>query len=132
MKRYLILAAVLAGCASPPQYIQPAYVSPLKFSPLACDQLAQEDQRTTAALKKASDEQKSAANTDAVGVFLIGVPIGSMAGHNATDQVSILKGEKTSINTAIAQKKCPIPPLPAPIRLDAAPPANTQQGNTHR
>ena len=84
MKKIMIAAAIaaaLAGCATPPERIKPT---------------ANDGQPCTAAdrqrLEELSKVQKATANNDAVGVFLIGLPMGSMAGKDHEAEIAALKG----------------------------------------
>ncbi|WP_133123853.1 hypothetical protein [Phyllobacterium zundukense] len=74
-----IAIALLAGCATPPGRIQPlAYAS--NCPPNAAQQLA-----------ALSTVQQSAATNDALGVFLIGLPVSSMAGGDHGAEIARLK-----------------------------------------
>ena len=75
------VAIFLSGCATHPDRIKPAAYSGESCS--AAD-------RTR--LAKLTAEQKRAANTDALGVFLIGLPIGSMNGPDHKTEIARLKG----------------------------------------
>lgn len=75
------IAIFVSGCASHPDRIKPA-----AYSGKPC---------TTADRKRLvelSAEQKRAANTDAMGVFLIGLPLGSMNGPDHKAEIAKLKG----------------------------------------
>jgi hypothetical protein len=77
----LSAALTLASCATPPGRIKPlGYKS-------NCPPVAQAEQR----LKELSQVQQSAANTDALGVFLIGLPLGSMSGSDNEAEIARLK-----------------------------------------
>lgn len=76
----LSLAVSVAGCASSPERIKPTYVSEDRYLGWTCEQLAAESQRLADALTVASEKQKKASKGDAVGVFLIGLPVSSMSG----------------------------------------------------
>jgi len=75
------VAALIAGCATPPGRIKPL---PYKTN---CPPVAKAEQR----LKELSAVQQSAANTDAIGVFLIGLPLGSMSGSDNEGEIARLK-----------------------------------------
>jgi starvation-inducible outer membrane lipoprotein len=84
MKRYLLsaLAALaIAGCATPPNRIKPiANAAPCTTA----------DRARLAELWKV---QSATATNDAVGVFLVGLPVGSMVGApDHKDEIARLKG----------------------------------------
>lgn len=87
MKRSIILTAIvasLAACATPPGRIKPvANAGP-------CTDL---DRQRLADLTKV---QQATANNDAMGVFLIGLPMGSMAGSDHEAEIAMLKGRCSS------------------------------------
>ena len=71
--------ATLASCATPPGRIQPAAY--------ASDCPANAKER----LAELSQVQQSAATNDALGVFLIGLPVGSMGGGDHEVEIARLK-----------------------------------------
>lgn len=75
------IAIFVSGCATHPDRIKPAAYSGAPCT--AAD-------RTR--LAELSAEQKRAANTDAMGVFLVGLPIGSMNGPDHEAEIARLKG----------------------------------------
>lgn len=76
-----VVALLVSSCAAHPDRIKPAAYSGAPCT--AAD-------RTR--LAELSAEQKRAANTDAIGVFLVGLPIGSMNGPDHKDEIARLKG----------------------------------------
>jgi hypothetical protein len=58
------------------------------------------------ALVNASSRQIDARSNDALGVFLIGLPLASMTGKDATAQVAMLKGSADAIRRAGDAKSC--------------------------
>lgn len=75
------IALFVSGCATDPDRIKPvAY---------AGDKCTAADR---ARLAELSAEQKRAASSDAMGVFLIGLPVGSMSGKNHQAEIARLKG----------------------------------------
>ncbi|MDE4130873.1 hypothetical protein PXK18_19730 [Phaeobacter gallaeciensis] len=53
-----------------------------------------------------SADQKRAANSDALGVFLLGLPLSSMSGNDKEALISVAKGRVDAINTVQASKGC--------------------------
>lgn len=84
MKSRIVLTAatlaVLAGCAKPPERIAGV--------PNAGPCTTQDRER----LAILSNKQSSAAAGDALGVFLVGVPVSSLAGADNETEIAILKG----------------------------------------
>lgn len=77
----------LAACAPRPDAIAPIAVP----VPSGCSHaaLAQERQNLSAL----SAQQNSAATNDAIGVFLFGVPMSSLAGGDIQGQIAVSKGK---------------------------------------
>ncbi|RWB00595.1 MAG: hypothetical protein EOQ39_35310 [Mesorhizobium sp.] len=83
MKRTVLTISVLAslaGCATPPDKISGIPNSG------PCTQV---DRQRLAVI---SNQQSKAATGDALGVFLIGVPVASMSGGDHEAEIAILKG----------------------------------------
>ena len=82
MKRISTILAVvmLAGCATHPDRIK------------AVAGKAECTDADRVRLAELTREQARAANTDAVGVFMIGLPIGSMSGPDHEAEIARLKG----------------------------------------
>lgn len=76
----IVLAAALSACATHPDKIKPA-----AYSGATCTDA---DRQRLASL---SEEQKRTAKNDAVGVFLIGLPVGSMGGKDHGKEIARLK-----------------------------------------
>jgi hypothetical protein len=72
--------ALLAGCATPPERIKPV---------ANAGQCTAQDRERLSLL---SNKQSQAATGDALGVFLIGVPVASLAGADNEAEIAILKG----------------------------------------
>lgn len=75
------VALLVSSCAAHPDRIKPAAYSGAPCT--AAD-------RTR--LAELSAEQKRASSSDAMGVFLIGLPVGSMSGKNHHAEIARLKG----------------------------------------
>lgn len=83
MKRIVLTIAILAGvagCATPPDKI----AGVPNAGP--CTQADRER------LAIVSNQQNKAVSGDALGVFLIGVPVSSMSGGDHETEIAILKG----------------------------------------
>lgn len=115
-------AFALAACAKNPDAIAPIAMPVNAYFGLTCDQLVTEHQRSSAALAAVSQQQKQAATGDAVGVFLIGVPVSSLSGGDKEGLVAQHKGELVAIEGAMRSQHCTLPaappaaPAPGPVR----------------
>ena len=76
------------------------------YSNLNCKQLAAEMVTEQDNLAAISNAQNQAATADAVGVFLLGVPAGSVTGGDKEGQVAVAKGKVQAIESAIKSKGC--------------------------
>jgi hypothetical protein len=120
-RHWIILAALaLSACAKNPDAM------PVNaYGGLSCDHLAAEHRRSTATLAAVSQQQKQAATGDAVGVFLIGVPVSSLSGGDKEGLVAQHKGEIVAIEGAMRGQRCAPPPAnaaPAVAQATAVPP----------
>lgn len=80
-KCLLVALPLLGSCATHPDQIKPAAYSGKPCT--AADR---------ARLAKLTEEQARTANKDAAGVFLIGLPVGSMGGQDHKKEIARLKG----------------------------------------
>lgn len=99
-KLTLVLAATIAGCATPPEAIQEAQIPLSTYSGKSCEELATAYVASDQKLREIAGIQSRAATNDTVGIMLIGLPVASMA-HGNNDarekQISQFKGEKATI-----------------------------------
>ena len=103
----LITSAIvlLSGCASRPDSISASYVSHEKYIDNECSVLDTKMANARSQLTDFSSKQTSMANADAVGVFLVLIPVSQLAGdHEAA--VAKWKGEIEAIETAQIKNKC--------------------------
>ena len=106
MKRLICFAAALEGSANRPSTIVPVDIPMAAYTNLECQQLAQEQVKEQTSLAALSKSQNDAANGDAFGVFLIGVPVGSVAGGDKEGDVAVSKGKVQAIQSAMMSKGC--------------------------
>lgn len=104
-----LAALAVAACATPPSRVLPAYVSPTVYAGLSCAELQAEDARLAVALANVYRRQNRTRTADSWGVFLIGVPVGTVAGNNVAGQVAQVKGEQAAVRQAMAARACPSP-----------------------
>jgi len=107
----IVLALMLAGCASRATDVAPAYVSPMTYSSLSCVQLADEAARLVQQVNVVSGQQDSQATKDAVATgvavvlfwpaaFLVQGDKGNAA------QLANLKGQYNAVYDAGTRKGC--------------------------
>ncbi|EJB07928.1 hypothetical protein Rleg9DRAFT_6951 [Rhizobium leguminosarum bv. trifolii WSM597] len=101
--------AGLAGCAKRPDAIVQADIPMAAYTNLSCQALAVELKKEQVKLDGLSKQQISAANGDAFGVFLVGVPIGSVAGGDKEGDVAVSKGKVSAMQSAGMSKGCKLP-----------------------
>lgn len=108
MKKLLVLsllAALVAGCATSPDRIQPLLVSHDQYMGNDCSQLDASMSTAQADLKKYSDLQDAQVKKDAVSVFWVLIPLSWFTGDHEKD-VARSKGELAAIQMAAARKGC--------------------------
>ena len=125
-RNWIIFAALaLCACAKNPDAIAPIAMPVNAYGGLSCDQLVTEHRRSSSALAAVSQQQKQAATGDAVGVFLIGVPVSSLSGGDKEGLVAQHKGEIVAIEGAMRSRQCALPApqvAPATSPSPSAPP----------
>ncbi|GEC32430.1 hypothetical protein [Sinorhizobium fredii] len=106
--RYIMLASALAigSCAKRPDAIVPVDIPMAAYSNQSCEGLAQELLKEQNDLASLSKQQNQAATGDAVGVFLIGVPMSSTFGGDKEGQLAVSKGKVNAIESSIKSKGC--------------------------
>ena len=107
-RKLLAVVALLpvTACAKRPDAIVPVDIPMAAYSGEACPQLARELVSEQGKLASLSKQQNNAANGDAFGVFLIGVPASSLTGGDKEGDVSVSKGKVLAIQNAMKAKGC--------------------------
>lgn len=116
---FIALLAVSASCAKRPDAIVPADVPMAAYSNQGCDGLAREYLAEQEKLTALSKQQNDAATGDAVGVFLIGVPMSSTFGGDKEGQIAVSKGKVNAIEASLKSKGCNVPAAPKTSRTSA-------------
>jgi hypothetical protein len=102
----LCVGVVLGGCAKRPNAVVPASLPSETYASYSCDQLNQLLVSAKAEEKTLTSKQRGAADADAIGVFLVGVPIGGLAGGDVEGELSVAKGKVLSIESQRIAKQC--------------------------
>ena len=109
IKKLVILSLstiVLTACAKRPDAITATNIPIAAYQNLDCTQLANELILENEKLAALSKSQNQAATADAVGVFLVGIPAGSVTGNDKEGQIAVSKGKVISIESASKAKGC--------------------------
>jgi hypothetical protein len=101
----LLIAAIVAGCATRPESISASYVSHEKYAGRDCGQLAVDMSHARSELQKFSSMQDTKANVDAATVFFVLIPASKLSGDHAGD-VAKWKGEVEAVDTASIKAGC--------------------------
>lgn len=102
----LIATLPVVGCAKGPERIAPTQVSEAPYLDWTCPRIAEESRRLSDALAAASAKQQKASDDDALGVFLLGLPLASMSGGDVGPDVARLKGETEAVQRAATKNNC--------------------------
>ena len=106
MKQMIVLAMLsVAGCATPPEKIAAVQMSGAEYAALGCKELAAAKAHAEMTVGNVSKQQSTIATNDAVGVALLGVPMGSIGGDLETS-VAVEKGRLAAISRVMMEKGC--------------------------
>lgn len=100
------ILAVLTACATPPDRIAASAYPTDGYRNMECPALLAEQASKKSELLSLEAAQRATVNSDAVGVFLVGIPIGSLGGGDVETQVSVAKGQLEAINQTIWSSNC--------------------------
>lgn len=91
-----VLLAGLSACAPSPDAIAPVSMGNA-FAAMSCEQAAVDLAAAQQNVETLSAAQRGAVAGDAIGVFLIGVPMSSLTGGNKAGQLGAEKGKVLSL-----------------------------------
>jgi hypothetical protein len=100
------VCALVSGCAKRPGAIAPAAIPFEAYTGLDCSALSAELAKEEANLYGLSASQSDAATGDALGVFVIGVPIASVAGGDKEGAIAVSKGKVEAMKAAKLKNGC--------------------------
>lgn len=103
---FLATATVLTACAKGPDAIKPANIPLAAYTGQSCSNLSNELRSEKDRLDDLEDAQRSAQTGDALGVFLVGIPISSATGGDKEGDLAVSKGKVQSIELAMKSKNC--------------------------
>ncbi|WP_103223905.1 hypothetical protein [Roseibium marinum] len=101
-----VTCLTLAACAKGPDAIKPADIPLAAYTGQSCSNLEKELQLEKDRLETLEDAQRSAQTGDAIGVFLVGIPISSATGGDKEGDLAVSKGKVQSIELAMKSKNC--------------------------
>lgn len=104
MKSALIAATAalsLAACAKSPDAIAPVSMGNA-YAGLSCAEAAADLLAERAAYADIEAKQRGAVAGDAIGVFLVGVPVSSLTGGNVEGQIAAAKGKIMALDARLA------------------------------
>ncbi|WP_420585824.1 hypothetical protein [Ruegeria sp.] len=96
----VVLAFALSACASQPEAIAPVSMGDA-FKNLSCSnaqKMLVEERQVLAALEQ---KQRRAATGDAIGVFLILVPVSSLTGNDVEGSIATSKGKVVALENRL-------------------------------
>lgn len=102
----LALAGAVSGCAKRPGAIAASAVPVETYLALDCQAIERDLSAERQALASMSAQQTSAANADAIGVFMIGIPVASLTDGDNAAAIALSKGKIQSLEAARVRNKC--------------------------
>ena len=95
-------ALTLAACAQGPGSIAPAAMPGGMYDAMSCQQASAERNRLAAELSALESRQRGAATADAVGVFLLFIPMGSLTGGDVSGEIATARGKALALDARLA------------------------------
>ena len=106
-KPFLLISLVILGaCAKQPENIAAVNIGSGAYANYSCSSLRTEKLQISQELEILSAKQKNVANSDALGVFLLGIPWSSMSGNDQEALISVAKGTMQAIDQRSLAKNC--------------------------
>lgn len=96
----LMVAALVAGCAKGPDAIAPASMGNA-YDGIDCARAAAMRNESQIKLAALSKSQKAAQIGDAIGVFLIAVPVSSLVGDDNEGEIATEKGKINALDARL-------------------------------
>lgn len=96
-----LLLSTLAACASRPDSIAPSNVSASEYEGMSCPNTTSLLAEKRDLLRQAEAQQNRAATGDAIGVFLVLIPVSTVFGSDNEGLVAQYKGEVLALERAL-------------------------------
>ena len=98
----VLSSLVIAGCASRASSVAPVAIPSANYKGLSCDETKVALEQKRAKMYALTNQQNNAATGDAVGVFLVLLPIGSIFGADVEGELAQAKGEVLALEGAVS------------------------------
>jgi hypothetical protein len=95
-----LILTVLAACAQQPSAIVPVSMGDT-YAKIPCSQAKELYQKEAAKVPTLVAAQKGAVTGDAIGVFLIGVPVSSLSGAEVEGEIAATKGKVLALGARL-------------------------------
>ena len=92
---------VIAGCASRASSIAPVAIPSANYEGMSCDETKVALEQKKAKKNALTTQQNNAATGDAIGVFLVLLPVGSIFGADKEGELAQAKGEVLALEGAV-------------------------------
>lgn len=102
----IIIPFLIVGCAKRPRAVVPVAMPSGTYASFSCEELAVELPKAQAEQTELSRKQTNTANADAVGVFLVAIPVGKLTGNDVEGDLAVAKGKVLAIQAEQISKKC--------------------------
>lgn len=104
MKKAVLLLSVCCvavGCSPRASGVAPAPMGNL-YSDISCTKARELSAQTAQEVATLSQKQNGAATADAVGVFLLALPVGNLTGNNVEGDLAAAKGRQNALQARLA------------------------------
>ncbi len=101
----LTALVALSACAKSPSSIPPVAVASSEYDGLSCQRLMSEKNEVAIKLNAANKKQNQAQTADAIGVFLVLIPVSKLVG-DAEGEIGQLKGEHLALERSLERRNC--------------------------
>ena len=96
-------ALTLAACAQGPGSVAPAAMPGGMYDSMSCQQARAERQRLATEISALESRQRGAATADAVGVFLLFIPVGSLTGGDVSGELATARGKLLALDARLGR-----------------------------
>ena len=98
---FILATLVIAGCASGADSVAPIALPSSNYKGLSCDDTKTALMQARARQAALSEKQDNAATGDAIGVFFVLLPLGSVFGDDVEGELGLAKGEVLALQGAV-------------------------------
>ena len=105
--RWIVLACLaLLGCEMQPKPVEKIQVDPVLYTDHDCKELARERAKIDIELQQAEISRKERRRRDALGLLVLGVPVGSMQRETSRADLATQRGKLDAIDIVQREKGC--------------------------